>query len=112
MNRQTKGAVHQGVAYVVYGPAPNYSVSITEGLSDHHYRKLLKPCPFCKGRSGLRISNTHTPYPWVECECGVQLNVPNVTRPNLRTIAQAKLVMNCAIDGLIDHWNRRFKYRV
>lgn len=33
----------------------------------------LKPCPFCGGQN-LELLNTHTPYYWIECVCGAQLN--------------------------------------
>lgn len=51
----------------------------------------LRSCPFCGGTSA-RLAHTHTPYWWVECECGAEV---------------ADSEMNTGPRVAADAWNKR-----
>lgn len=36
-------------------------------------RNALNHCPLCHGEN-VALINTHTPYYWIECECGLQFH--------------------------------------
>lgn len=116
MRREDRKAIHRGIAYEVFGVGrPDCGVSIDDAQQDPALLKTLKSCPFCKSKAGLRIVNTHTLWPWIECDCGMQLHPldrQHTRLPNPRSVRQTKLVMNVQIDRVIDGFNRRERLRV
>lgn len=58
----------------VWGDDEDYSASLKRfGGIKSGVDVELKECPACKGRKQL-IKNTHTPYYWIECFCGLELH--------------------------------------
>lgn len=113
MKRESREETYRGVKYSVFGRRrPDYGVIIDDGAKQGELLKVVKPCPFCKRKADIKMVNTHSPYPWMECTCGAQLYMPDGDRfaiPRLRSVRKAKLVMRMQIDRIISHWNSRLK---
>lgn len=71
----------------------------------------LQPCPFCGANDGLTVSNTHTPYYSVECECSATIwgdYEEDAVRIGLfKSKKYCELTHRRAFQSAIDCWNTR-----
>jgi len=99
-----------------YGSNKNWSGSLNRESSMNHSIDL-KPCAFCQGTT-QKIMNTHTPFYWIECQCGVEMHACYIGKDNcsytdmdygdpLDTKDKVIKAHEAAIKHIVNKWNAR-----
>lgn len=65
---------------------------------------ILENCPFC-GSADLEVLSTHTPYYWVECICGAEVNGESFYKSE-RSHHSREAHRKAALSAILK-WNKR-----
>ncbi len=90
----------------IYGSSERWHGSYTDSGDNAGY--VLKDCPWCRTADNLRICNTHTPYFWIECDCGADKYAEGVDWAETAVTREDAYRGFCAaLENAVTEWNDR-----